>query len=94
MSKVPHKVNHPHDGVQFIYKFPNNYGASVVQHSFSYGSEHGEQELAVIRFDGPHEFDLDYTTPITNDVIGYLSWERVEALIDEVEALPEKEEEV
>lgn len=42
MSKVPHKVNHPHDGVQFIYKFPNNYGASVVQHSFSYGSEHGE----------------------------------------------------
>ncbi len=64
-------------GIQYIVKFENNYGASIVQHHFSYGNEQGLWELAVIKYE-PNEtdiynFDLCYSTHITNDVLGYLS---------------------
>ena len=52
-------------GTQQVYRFDNNYGALVVNHSFSNGLE-----LAVIKFDGD-DWHLDYTTGITEDVIGH-----------------------
>lgn len=73
-------------GVQKLYKFPNGYGASVVRHSFSYGGDEGLWELAVIRYNGDH-FDIDYSTPIADDVLGYLSEEDVDAILDEIAAL-------
>jgi len=73
-------------GVQKLYKFHNGYGASVVRHSFSYGEDKGLWELAVIRYNGDH-FDIDYSTPITDDVLGYLSEEDVDTILDKIAAL-------
>ena len=73
-------------GVQKLYKFPNGYGASVVRHSFSYGGDEGLWELAVIRYNGDH-FDIDHGTPITDDVLGYLSEEGVDTILDKIAAL-------
>lgn len=53
-----------------IVRFPNNYGASIIRHEGSYGT--GLQvEIAVILFEG-HKWEINYETPITNDVLGYL----------------------
>lgn len=70
-------------GIQKIYKFENGRGASVVSHSYSYGGEKGLYELAVLDEYG----NLDYTTPITNDVIGWLTWEEVIELLRKIKEL-------
>ena len=58
--------------VHKIYKFPNGYGASVID--CGYGREEGLWELAVIN----HEYDIQYDTPITSNVLGWLTVEQVE----------------
>lgn len=73
-------------GIQKLYKFDNNYGASVVKHAHSYGGTSGKWEIAVIIFDGD-DWDITYHTPITNDVIGYLSDEGVEDILRQIKAL-------
>lgn len=73
-------------GSQVIYKFDNGFGASVVQHDFSYGSEDGLSELAVLKFNGD-EWDLTYDTEITDDVIGYLTEDDVQELLTRIEKL-------
>jgi hypothetical protein len=72
-------------GSQDIYRFENGYGASVVNHRFSYGTE-----LAVVRFTGanPTDFRLCYDTPVTDDVIGHLNNNTLSALLDQIAALP------
>jgi hypothetical protein len=86
-------VERPHPagmgGVQKLYRFPNGYGASVVQFPRSYGYGSGRWELAVLKFtgEGDDEFKLTYDTDITDDVIGYLTEDEVDALLDQVEAL-------
>ena len=74
--------------VQKLYKFANNYGASVVKGEHTYGGDEGLWELAVVRFKTDGEFNLDYTTPITEDVEGHLTDDAVEELLDKIEALP------
>ena len=64
-------------------KFTNGYGVSVVDHG--YGSESGLFELAVT-YDGK----LCYDTPITNDVLGWLTLTKVDKLMVRVAALPKK----
>ncbi len=73
-------------GSQVIHKFENGFGASVVQHEFSYGSEDGLSELAVLKFNGD-DWDLIYDTEITDDVIGYLTEEDVQELLVRIEKL-------
>lgn len=81
----PTQTKEIHDGVQKIYQFHNGYGASVVQHRFSYGYARGLWEVAVLdRWD-----KLCYDTPITNDVLGYLSEEKVEKVLQEISNLPD-----
>lgn len=77
-------------GKQKIYRFDNDYGASVVRHPYSYGGNKGLWELAVIEFSGDDAYDwtITYSTEITNDVIGHLSSEEIEALLDQIKALP------
>lgn len=78
-------------GAQRVYKFDNGYGASVVRNRISYGSERGLYELAVIAFDvpdDPEDWHVFYNTPITDDVIGELSDEEVDAVLVKIEALP------
>ncbi len=78
---------HPNwpDGVQAKTKFTNGYGASVIKSIHSYGGPSGLYELAVLKGD---EDELCYDTPITDDVMGYLTPERVTELLAQIEALP------
>ncbi|HNS28256.1 MAG TPA: hypothetical protein PKN91_09030 [Steroidobacteraceae bacterium] len=79
-------------GTQRLYRFPNEYGASVVQSPFSYGGGEGLFELAVTAYfgEGMDDFELTYSTPITNDVIGYLTEEEVQSTLDQIRALPQE----
>ena len=66
-----------HNGVGYVYEFENGYGASVVKHDYSYGGKKGKYELAVLDKNG----DLCYDTPITSDVIGYLTMSEAEKVL-------------
>jgi hypothetical protein len=68
---------------QKMYKFDNGYSASVVRGPGTYGFEDGLWELAVIK-DG----DICYDTPITDDVLGYLSDDEVLSVLEKIENLP------
>ena len=75
-------------GTQVVYKFDNGYGASVVRHNFSYGSDKGLFELAVLKFiPDTDNFDLDYNTPITDDVLGSLTEQDVLDTLAQIEEL-------
>ena len=75
-----------HDGIQYRKFFPNGYGISIVKHSFSYGGNEGLWEAAILRGD-MEDYVLDYDTPITGDVLGYLTEEEVDKLVADVEKL-------
>jgi hypothetical protein len=75
-----------HDGIGFTFRFLNGYGASVVQHSGSYGGKSGLWELAVIKWDGD-DWDFDETTVVASDMVGWLSWDSVVTKLDEIEVL-------
>lgn len=62
--------------------FKNGYGASIVRHDYSYGGPQGLYELAVLRDD-----KLCYNTPVTSDVLGYLTPNDVERYLQEIESL-------
>lgn len=77
------------DGTQRLYRFTgNNYGASVISNRYSYGGKSGLWELAVIKWDGD-DFDICYDTPITDNVIGYLTEEDVVDILMQIKALPD-----
>lgn len=81
----PFKTNKLNGGVRKLFKFTNGYGASVVRHRFSYGNQVGKWELAVLQ--GP-KHEICYTTPITDDVLGWLSNKDVQANLRAIKALP------
>jgi hypothetical protein len=66
-------------GIQKVYKFPNGYGASVIQHKGSYGYVKGQWEVAVL-----HEEQLCYSTSITSDVIGHLNDPEVDNILGKI----------
>ena len=70
-------------GVQCRMMFENGFGVSVVSHTYSYGGKDGLFEVAVLGKDG----DLTYDTPVTNDVIGYLSPDDVTDVMKQVQNL-------
>jgi hypothetical protein len=61
--------DHPLGGIQSVMMFDNGYGVSVIKTPYSYGGSRGKYELAVLDSQG----ELTYDTPVTNDVLGYLS---------------------
>ena len=65
------------NGYQLVYQFDNGYGASVVKHDFSYGGKNGKYEVAMLDNEG----SLCYDTPITSDVIGYLTTSEVDKIL-------------
>ncbi len=79
---VPAEEHESYGGIRRVYRFENNYGASVVCHEFSYSSKGGKWELAVLY--GDH---LTYDTPITDDVIGHLNDEQVQEFLAKIDAL-------
>ena len=63
--------------------FDNGFGVSVVSHTHSYGGRSGLYEVAVLDKDGL----LTYETPVTSDVIGYLTEEGVTDVMKQVQEL-------
>ncbi|KVE08388.1 hypothetical protein [Burkholderia anthina] len=86
MGFTPYMERPLNGGTQKLYRFENGFGASVVQHEFSYGGDRGEWELAVIKFNGD-SWHLEYGTEITDDVIGNLAWNGVEDLLSRINEL-------
>jgi hypothetical protein len=75
----------PHDmGIASRIQFDNGYGASVVKGPYTYGGKDGLYEMAVLDNNG----NLTYDTPITNDVIGYLSEDEVNDYLTKIQELP------
>lgn len=90
--KTPTLERSINSGVQKVYKYANNQGASVVRGPFTYGSREGKWELAVLRLrNDEREWQIDYTTPLTDDVLGYLTEAEVDDLLAKIEALPQVE---
>jgi hypothetical protein len=73
-------------GSQVVYKFDNGFGASVVQHQFSYGGDEGLFELGVVKFKGA-SCSPCYETEVTDDVLGYLDEDDVQSLLTRIEEL-------
>lgn len=70
-------------GTQARRDFENGYGVSVITGFGAYGGDEGLYELAVFAGD-----DLCYDTPVTSDVEGHLTPERVTELMRQVQELP------
>ena len=74
-----------YEGDRVVFTFPNGRGASVIRHKGSYGGHAGLWELAVLDRTG----ELDYSTPITGDVLGYLTPAEVVGTLELIRDLPE-----
>ena len=70
-------------GTQAKPSFANGYGASVITGEYFYTTITEPYEIAVI---GPNG-KLDYTTPVTDDVCGYLTEDAANAVLAQIEAL-------
>ena len=76
------------NGVHYLFKFPNNRGASVVKYAGSYGYSKDLWELGVVLFGTSDDiWDLDYETEITCDVIGCLTDDGVRDLLKRIKEL-------
>ena len=84
VNELEHKP-HPYaiGGTQARIDFDNGYGASVIKTPFSYGGDKGLWEIAVM-----HGGSITYTTPVTDDVLGYLTDEEANKVLSDIEALP------
>ena len=69
-------------GIQARINFDNGYGASVIRSPYSYGGNQGLYELAVIKDNA-----ICYDTPITDDVIGYLTEDDVTKYLGQIQEL-------
>jgi hypothetical protein len=76
-------------GTHYLQIFDNGYGVSIIQHDFSYGGDKGLWELAVIKKtkNEGEGWDICYDTPITSDVLGHLSENEVNNVVEKVKAL-------
>ena len=73
--------------LQYIFKFDNGYGASVIKNIMSYGHAQDLFELAVIEFIDEFTWKICCSTEITDDVIGYLTNNGVLNLLERIKHL-------
>lgn len=74
ITPIAERVHHADpNGIQQIYRFANNRGASVVRFFGSYGYEQGLWELAEINFNSEENDDWE----LLDNVIGFLTWKEV-----------------
>lgn len=91
MSKITDVIIHSlHGGVQTIVFFDNGYGASVIQHKWSYGGQEGLFEIAVLK-GNKNNYDICYGTYITDDVLGYQDNKDVENVLKKISELENAE---
>jgi hypothetical protein len=74
------------NGIKTTLHFDNEYGISVVRHKYSYGSGLDLYEMAIMNKDN----DIVYDTPVTNDVLGYLTENDVSNYMIKVQRLEKK----
>lgn len=72
---------------QLVFEFPNGRGASVILGPMTYGGSQGLLEIAVLSKHG----NLDYTTPVTSDVLGHLTIAEAADVLKQIAALPPEE---
>jgi len=81
--KLANVSYHAHaGGHRFVVDLPNGYSASIIQNPYSYGGEEGLWEIGVMK-DG----SLDYSTPITSDVLGYIPANEVMEIVGRIAKL-------
>ena len=81
---------HNHDTDHWLFRFPNGYGASVIQGGVAFGSDTAPFELAVVQFNYDDDYQMCYNTPIAHDVLGYLTEIKVLDLLDQIQQLPDR----
>ena len=77
------KLKHQ-DGVQAIAEFPNGFGASIIKSDTSHGGKSGLFELAVLDNDTGN---INSTTFITDDVIGWLGEDDIDRVLTAISKL-------
>jgi hypothetical protein len=82
-NKLKFKKDKQREGIFARVYFANNYGASIIKNQYSYGNELGLYEVAVLNKDR----SIAYNTPITDDVIGYLTPQQVTDVLNKIQAL-------
>lgn len=73
-------------GVQYVFRFENNYGASIVKHLGSYGYDEDLWELGVLRFGKYDELCIEHFENHGYD-------EELEELLDAMESYEDDEDE-
>lgn len=71
---------------QTLYKFENDWGASIIYHQGSYGYEQGLVELGILSWFGDR-YMLTYDTYLTNDVLGNLTQEQAKSILEKIKEL-------
>lgn len=71
-------------GHHYIFRFPNNYGASVIKNACSYGNAQDLWEMALIFFDEDGYWDLTYERDFDDDVKGHLTDDNVIELLEKI----------
>jgi len=79
VGMVKSKKNH----YSRVVEFENGYGASIISHDGSYGSDQGLFEVAVL-----HDGLIVYDTIITKDTVGWLDFANVAIILKDIEDLP------
>ena len=77
------KLKHQ-DGIQAIAEFPNGFGASVIKSDTSFGGKSGLFELAVLDNDTGN---INSTTDITDDVIGWQDEDDIDRVLTAISKL-------
>jgi hypothetical protein len=72
---------------QTVYKFPNGYGASVIER---YRFEEACIEIAVIKFRKNGDWVIDYSTPITDGLIRVSNLEERDNVLQRIFDLKEE----
>ena len=72
------------DGIQAIVEFPNGFGASIIKSDFSHGGKSGLFELAVLDNDTGN---INSTTDITDDVIGWQDENDIDRILTAISKL-------
>ena len=79
------KFNDGLGGIHYIFRFPNNYGASVVKGKYTYGGDEDLWEMALLYFHNEsNDYELTYEKDFEDDVKGYLAEYQVNELLRKI----------
>lgn len=84
-------VCYHNDGLkkQWIYKFNNNYGASIIKGGCAYGNKYYPYELMFVKFD-KNNFIEQVAVPFAYDIKGYLGIKEVKKYLNKIKTLEEE----